>query len=75
MNDNKRSPFEGGVNLNISPEEEILKAMKECSRIAAENDISNMTLEEINEEIGKVKVQIRTRASNKIGDKRKNSKM
>lgn len=63
MSDNKQSTFEGGVNLNSSPEEEILKAMKKCSRIAAENGISDMTLEEINEEIGKARVQIRTRAS------------
>lgn len=62
MSENKRSTFDGDVNLNDSPEEEILKAMKECSRIAAENGISDMTLEEINEEIGKARVQIRTRA-------------
>lgn len=59
----KRSTFEDGVNLNPFPEEQILKAMKECSRIAAENGISNMTLEEINEEIGKARVHIRTRPS------------
>ena len=62
MSEIRRSPFEGGVNLNSSPEEEILKAMKKCSRIAAKNDISDMTLEEINEEIGKARAQIRTRA-------------
>ena len=58
MSDNKQSTFYGGVNLNPSPEEEILKAMKECSRIAAENGISDMSLEEINEEIGKARAQI-----------------
>ena len=58
MSEIRRRPFEGGVNLNSSPEEEILKAMKECSRIAAENGISDMTLEEINEEIGKARAQI-----------------
>ena len=39
-------------------EEEILKAMKECSRIAAKNGISDMMLEEINEEIGKARAYI-----------------
>ena len=58
MSENKRSTFDGDVNLNDSPEGEILKAMKECSRIAAENGISDMTLEEINEEIGKARAQI-----------------
>lgn len=55
MSEIRRSPFEGDVNLNSSPKEEILKVMKECSRIAAENGISSMPLEEINEEIGKVR--------------------
>ena len=58
MSENKRSTFDGDVNLNDSPEEEILKAMKECSRIAAENGISDMTLEEINGEIGKARAYI-----------------
>ena len=58
MSEIKQSNFEAGVNLNSSPEEEILKAMKECSRIAAENGISDMSLEEINEEIGKARAQI-----------------
>lgn len=61
MRDNKQSTFEGGVNLKDSPEEEILKAIKECSRIAAENGISDMTLSEINEEIRKARAHFRTR--------------
>lgn len=56
MSEIKQSNFEAGVNLNSSPEEVILKAMKECSRIAAENGISDMSLEEINEEIGKARI-------------------
>lgn len=63
MRDNKQSTFEGGVNLSLSPEEEILKAMKEFSRIAAENGVSNMSLDEINEEIRKARAHIRTRPS------------
>ena len=59
----KHSTFEEDVNLSTSPEEALLKLMKAFSRIAAENGVSDMTLEEINEEIGKVRVQIRTRAS------------
>lgn len=62
MRDNKQSTFKGGVNLNPSPEEEILKAMKEFSRIAAENNISDMTLSEINEDIEKARAHFRTRA-------------
>lgn len=65
MSEIRRNTFEGGVNLNSSPEEDILKAMKECSRIAAENGISDMTLSEITEEIRKAKVHIRTNAGKK----------
>ena len=54
----KRNAFGEGINLTPSPEEEILKAMKECSRIAAKNGISDMMLEEINEEIGKARAYI-----------------
>lgn len=58
MSEIRRNAFGEGINLIPSPEEEILKAMKECSRISAKNGISDMTLEEINEEIGKARAQI-----------------
>lgn len=58
MSEIRRSPFEDGVNPTTSLEGDMLQTMKECSRIAAENGISDMTLEEINEEIGKARAQI-----------------
>ncbi len=46
-------PF--NMKLNKEPENRGLNAMKEASRIAAENGISEMTLDEINEEISAVR--------------------
>ncbi len=46
-------PF--SMNLNDLSENKAIKAMKSASRIAAENDISDMTLDEINAEIAEAR--------------------
>ncbi len=46
-------PF--SMNLNDVTENKAIRAMKSASRIAAENGISDMTLDEINAEIAEVK--------------------
>jgi len=46
-------PFK--MTLNDVPESKALKAMKAASRIAKENGISDMTLEEINAEIAEAR--------------------
>lgn len=43
------------MNLNDLSENKAVKAMKEASRIADENGISNMTLDEINAEIAEAR--------------------
>jgi len=48
-------PF--SMNLNELSESKAIKAMKSASRIAAENGISDMSLEEINAEITEVRKQ------------------
>ncbi len=48
-------PF--SMNLNELSESKAIKAMKSASRIAAENGISDMPLEEINAEITEVRKQ------------------
>lgn len=49
----KGIPF--SMKLNTSTESQGLKAMKTASRIAEENGISEMTLDEINAEIAEVR--------------------
>lgn len=55
----KRSVMEQGIpfsmKLGDSSERRSLAAMKEASRIAEENDISEMTLDEINAEIAEAR--------------------
>ena len=46
-------PF--SMKLGEEPENKALKAMKEASRIAEENGISEMTLDEINAEISEAR--------------------
>ena len=46
-------PF--SMKLGEGPENKALKAMKEASRIAKENGISEMTLDEINAEISEAR--------------------
>lgn len=46
-------PF--SMKLGEEPESKALKAMKEASRIAKENGISEMTLDEINAEISEAR--------------------
>lgn len=46
-------PF--SMKLNEIPENPALKAMKEASRIAEENGIADMTLDEINAEIAETR--------------------
>ncbi len=48
-------PF--SMNLNDSNDSDAVKAMKEASRIAEENGISDMTLDEINAEIADARMQ------------------
>ncbi len=48
-------PF--SMNLNDSNDSDAVKAMKEASRIAEENGISDMTLDEINAEIADARKQ------------------
>ena len=43
------------MNLNDLPENKAIKAMKSASRIAAENGLSDMTLDEINAEIAEAR--------------------
>lgn len=43
------------MNLNTLSESKAIKAMKEASRIAEENGLSDMTLEEINAEIAEAR--------------------
>lgn len=43
------------MNLNDLSENKAVKAMKDASRIASENGISEMTLDEINAEIAKAR--------------------
>lgn len=43
------------MNLNAISENKAIKAMKEASRIAEENGLSDMTLEEINAEIAEAR--------------------
>ena len=45
-------------NVNDIPRNKGLEAMKEASRKASENGISDMTLDEINAEIGAVRKQV-----------------
>lgn len=55
----KRSVMEQGIpfsmKLGDSSERRALAAMKEASKIAEENDISEMTLDEINAEIAEAR--------------------
>ena len=46
------------MKLEKEPENRALEAMKAASRIAEENGISDMTLEEINAKIAKVREKI-----------------
>lgn len=46
-------PF--AMNLNDLPENKAIKAMKSASRIAAENGLSDMTIDEINAEIAEAR--------------------
>lgn len=48
-------PF--SMKLDSAPESDALKAMKAASRIAEENGISDMTLDEINAEISAARKQ------------------
>ncbi|MCD7717255.1 MAG: type II toxin-antitoxin system RelB/DinJ family antitoxin [Lachnospiraceae bacterium] len=50
-------PF--SMNLNDSNDSNAVKAMKEASRIAEENGISDMTLDEINAEIADARKQMK----------------
>lgn len=56
MNQENGIPFP--MNVNDIPGNRGLKAMKEASRIAGENGISDMTLEEINAEIDEARKQV-----------------
>ena len=49
MNQEKGIPF--SMNVNDLPKNRGLEAMKEASRIASENGIADMSLDEINAEI------------------------
>ena len=53
MNQENGIPF--SMNVNDIPRNRGLEAMKEASRIASENGISDMTLDEINAEINEAR--------------------
>lgn len=56
MNQENGIPFP--MNVNDIPRNRGLEAMKEAGRIASENGISDMTLDEINAEIDAVRKQV-----------------
>ena len=56
MNQENGIPF--SMNVNDIPKNRGLEAMKEARRIARENGISDMTLDEINTEIDAVRRQV-----------------
>ncbi len=56
LNQENGIPF--SMNINDLPESRGLEAMKEASRIASENGIADMSLDEINAEINAARRQV-----------------